>query len=384
MPSPKKLKLTKALHEVHGPTSPPLSGTPTLPNVPNTLNHSTQRSDQTSCISMPVSTSSSYSSPKSNKQRIAHSLKPGIAPLNLQGASGKPSSDQVKIENKNNVKIQQDVSTRPFINQVLPQELSPIKSPVTRKSKKQRSLSEKPPASTVSSLTAASLVPTITTSTPATARARILASNLAPQAVEAQVKVVGGKLSQAQLEAAKRRAIPSVVHKPSVNGFRQSANETKSGTTNMPNGKTTLERKKSDKKPHITDDELLYCPSRRRTNPAKVSSAATSDITHHGGEASKSNEVETKEKKVPSTDSSDASRASLNNPETVTPDKVGLAGDHQVSTPAEQENKAGDVTSKMDDSESSSRPSEIVDQETSEIKKLPIRRARNTRDKEIA
>merc|ERR1719431_338716 len=92
--SKKKLKLSKTLHELHGSTSPPPitshseSGTSSHPNVPNTLNHSTQQSDQTSSISMPPSTSSSYSSPKSNKQRIAHSLKPGITPINLQGASG--------------------------------------------------------------------------------------------------------------------------------------------------------------------------------------------------------------------------------------------------------------------------------------------------------
>jgi len=386
--SKKKLKLSKTLHEVHGPTSSPLltshlgSGdTCTLPDVPNTLNHSTQQSDQTDCNLMPPSTSSSYSSPKSNKQRIAHSLKPGIAPLNIQRASGKPSSDQVKVENRSNAKIQQDVSSKPFITQVLPQELSPIKSPVARKSKKQRSVSEKPSSSTksststISSTASASLTPTISTSTPATARARILASSLAPQAVEAQVKVVGGKLSQAQLEAAKRRAIPSVVHKPSVNGFRQSANENKSGTTNLANGKTTLERKKSDKKPHITDDELLYCPSRRRTNPAKVSSATACDIPHpHNGETLKSNEVATKEKSVLSTDSSDTSQASLTNSGTVTSDKECVADDDQVSIPVEQKNKVCDVTPKMDGSESSSRPSEIVGQEASGTKKLPIRR----------
>merc|ERR1719470_467826 len=128
---------------------------------------------------------------------------------------------------------------------------------------------------------------------PNTARARILASNLAPQAVEAQVKVVGGKLNQAQLEAAKRRAIPSVTHLPSVNGFRQSANEIKAAgkasNANTTKGKETFEKKstgKADKKPQSTPEDLLYCPSRRRTNPTKVSAAGTSELNQQSDASS--------------------------------------------------------------------------------------------------
>lgn len=116
------------------------------------------------------------------------------------------------------------------------------------------------------------------------------------------MKVVGGRLNQAQLEAAKRRAIPSVTHLPSVNGFRQSANEIKAAgkasNPNATNGKDAIEKKrtgKADKKPQSTPEELLYCPSRRRTNPTKVSAASSSELTQQSdasshGEKSKESE----------------------------------------------------------------------------------------------
>ena len=372
----KKMKLSKTLQEFSEPTSAsPMSSNLdsepfSQPSVSSFNNQSTLQSDQTSSLSMSPSTS--FLSPKSTKQRIAHSLKPGISPLNIQESLGKPLSDKdhVKAENTNKVKNKKDTSSKSFITQALPQELSPIKSPVTRKSK-QPSLKEN------ISTTSASLTSTISTSTPATARAKILASNLAPQAVEAQVKVAGGKLSQAQLEAAKRRAIPSVAHKPSVNGFRQSANENKSGSTNLMNGKATQERKKTEKKSQITDDELLYCPSRRRTNPAKVSSAATSE-TPHTGEASKPSKGAIKEKDF-STEGNDSLQTSLLNSRRSTvssSDEVSLTSEDHVSIPVEQKSNAFNTKQKVkvEVSESSSRPSENVEQKTSDVKKLPIRR----------
>jgi len=198
----------------------------------------------------------------------------------------------LKTDKRNKASNKHEVSIMSFPTTLLPQELSPIKSP-SRRQTDQLPVSKE--NITVSSQAVTTSAPQIISSTaPATARARILASSLAPQAVEAQIKVAGGKLSQAQLEAAKRRAIPSVTHTPSVNGFRQSANESKSVAVNLTNGKVLNKKKKPEKKPLKTNDELLYCPSRRRTNPSKVSSAVATTDVPEPPDACKSNELSIK------------------------------------------------------------------------------------------
>jgi len=239
----------------------------TLPMVPTPLNHSTPVSFPSSSHNFPLPlppTPLNYTNPNPTKARSAHITKSGIAPLKM------PKQITPKFEKS------KSSSTSKF-KMTPPPQLSPIKSPKVMPCKQ-----EPPPPAPIPA-------------PPNTARARILASNLAPQAVEAQVKVVGGKLNQAQLEAAKRRAIPSVTHLPSVNGFRQSANEIKAAgkvsSANATNGKDAIEKKKTgkaDKKPQTTPDDLLYCPSRRRTNPTKVAAASTSELNQQSDASSQS------------------------------------------------------------------------------------------------
>jgi len=281
-PTPKKkLKYSQTINQaVPDSTSPPLMTTLqpvstsshyssstssqdepfTLPMVPTPLNQSTPVSFPSSSHNFPLPlppTPLNYSNPNPTKSRSAHTTKSGIAPLKL------PKQITPKFEKSKS-------SSSSKFKMTPPPQLSPIKSPKVMPCKQ-----EPAPAP------------------PNTARARILASNLAPQAVEAQVKVVGGKLNQAQLEAAKRRAIPSVTHLPSVNGFRQSANEIKAAgkasNANTTNGKEAFEKKrtgKADKKPQSTPEDLLYCPSRRRTNPTKVSAAGTSELNQQSDASS--------------------------------------------------------------------------------------------------
>jgi len=319
-PSPKKkLKFSQSvLHELPDSTSPPLMSTLhpvsmsssyhasaiiqnepfTLPMVPTPLNQSTPLSFPNSShrFSLPP-TPVGITNPNPTKPRSAHSTKPGIAPLKL-------AKQQITATSKQHIKPKFEKaksSSTPKFKMNPPAQLSPIKSPNV-KSKQEpsfgsslESLSAFTSISSVPGTSSASLAapavssaaPTASSAAPATARARILASSLAPQAVEAQVKVAGGKLNLVQLEAAKRRAIPSMTHLPSVNGFRQSANEIKAAgkviTAGVTSGKGSSEKNKSaklDKKPQSTPEELLYCPSRRRTNPAKVSAAvSTSEIS---------------------------------------------------------------------------------------------------------
>ena len=126
----------------------------------------------------------------------------------------------------------------------LPAQLSPIKSPKVE-------LQSSAPSSSSASLSSGS------------ARERLMASvSMAPVQVSAPVRNVGGKLSAAQLEAAKRRAAapaPAATLAPSIDGFRQSS--VKNNSKKPP---------PVNKKPVKIDEELLYCPTRRRTNPIKV------------------------------------------------------------------------------------------------------------------
>merc|ERR1719427_649119 len=212
-----------------------------LPMVPTPLNHSTP-------VSIPLPSSShllplpptplNYSNPNPVKTRNAHNTKSGISPLKMP-----VKGEKVKY-----------TKTKPKI--APPPQLSPIKSP---KVLKELSISTSSAA-------------------PNTARAKILASGFAPQAVEPQVKVVGGKLNQAQLEAAKRRSIPSAPHLPSINGFRQSANEMKAASKVNTTSNRKVATDKADKKPQNNPDEFNFCPSRRRTNPSKVSASSSSEL----------------------------------------------------------------------------------------------------------
>merc|ERR1719427_2343637 len=214
--------------------------------VPTPLNHSTP-------VSIPLPSSShmlpllptplNYSNPNPIKTRNAHNTKSGISPLKM------PAKLQtVKVEKGKSTKIKPKIAPPP--------QLSPIKSPKVLKE------------------------PSISTSSaaPNTARAKILASGFAPQAVEPQVTVVGGKLNQAQLEAAKRRSIPSAPHLPSINGFRQSANEMKAASKVNTTSNRKVATDKADKKPHNNPEEFNFCPSRRRTNPSKVSASSSSEL----------------------------------------------------------------------------------------------------------
>eukprot|EP00092_Neocalanus_flemingeri_P040152 GFUD01043737.1.p1 GENE.GFUD01043737.1~~GFUD01043737.1.p1 ORF type:complete len:1387 (-),score=455.56 GFUD01043737.1:260-4420(-) len=282
----KKLKVSNILHhhDVPDSTSPPQMSSlqpssnsyysaPTssskeafsLPMVPTPLNHSTPTpvSIPTSSHFFPLPlppTPLNYSNPNPAKSRHSHSTKSGISPLQIPPNSTPKQQTTAKFDlvkgTKNKLKI------------APPPQLSPIKSPKVLPCNQE-------------------LPTTTSVATPNTARARILASSFAPQAVEAQVKVVGGKLNQTQLDAAKRRAI-SVTHFTSVNGFRQSANEMKAASrgTNASNIKGATDKMKVgrvDKKPQNTSEELVYCPSRRRTNPVKVSAISNSELNQQSG-----------------------------------------------------------------------------------------------------
>ena len=177
------------------------------------------------------------------KSRHAHTpstTRPGISPLK------KLTHKKTDKPNKRfEPKVLEKVQSSPF---KLPPQLSPIKSPQVSKPV------ESQPTPAESSNTSASS-PAISS-----AKAKIFASGLGPRAIEAPTKSVGGRLNQSQLEAAKRRSVPasSVSQMPSVNGFRQS-------------GKEQKQSNKSEKKPVKVTATDIYCPSRRKTNPAKLS-----------------------------------------------------------------------------------------------------------------
>ena len=178
------------------------------------------------------------------KSRHAHTpstTRPGISPLK------KLTHKKTDKPNKRfEPKVLEKVQSSPF---KLPPQLSPIKSPQVSKPV------ESQPTPAESSNTSASS-PAISS-----AKAKIFASGLGPRAIEAPTKSVGGRLNQSQLEAAKRRSVPasSVSQMPSVNGFRQSGKEQKQSNN------------KPEKKPVKVTATDIYCPSRRKTNPAKLS-----------------------------------------------------------------------------------------------------------------
>ena len=138
----------------------------------------------------------------------------------------------------------------------LPAQLSPIRSPKVE-------LPKSPPSFPS---------PVSLSSSPGSVRERIKATSLTPVQVEAPVKAAGGKLNAVQLEAARRRAVPSsaTTLAPSVDGFRQSS--VKLNPTKAPAASATKGSKKAGK----MSEELLYCPTRKRTNPSKVTSDETS------------------------------------------------------------------------------------------------------------
>ena len=107
-------------------------------------------------------------------------------------------------------------------------------------------------------------------------RERIKLNFMTPVQVEAPMKAVGGKLTAAQLVAVRRRAATTL--DPSVDGFRQSS--VKLNPTKAPAASVS----KGSKKVGKMSEELLYCPTRKRTNPSKVPSNKTvkKDITDDG------------------------------------------------------------------------------------------------------
>ena len=76
-----------------------------------------------------------------------------------------------------------------------------------------------------------------------------------------------GKLNPTQLEAARRRAVPisATTLAPTVDGFRQSSKKAA-----ISDNKAKSEVKKAGK----VSEELLYCPSRKRTNPSRITNPA--------------------------------------------------------------------------------------------------------------
>ena len=202
----------------------------------------------------PVSnTGEPFSLPNPVKSRQAHITlsRPGISPLTklkqkLKKTVKPTSPAAMRFEPSVDKKVNNNVFK-------LPPQLSPIKSPQVS--------STSGPSESAKTVTESSKASTAI-STPAVsgAKAKILASGLQPLAIEPLTKSVGGKLNQAQLEAAKRRSVPasSVSQMPSVNGFRQSGKEHKTS-------------KKPEKKTLNVSDTDVYCPSRKRTNPVNLS-----------------------------------------------------------------------------------------------------------------
>ena len=168
----------------------------------------------------------------------------------------------------------------PSLQFSLPPQLSPIKSPrvsgnktssISKSKAKASSAKVNPPSVNSTAFPENSSASTVTstvtsTTSAASARERIKAASLAPVTVEAPVKSVGGKLNPTQLEAARRRAVPcsATTLAPSVDGFRQSSKTGKGDA-----------RVRKDRK---VSEELTYCPSRKRTNPARMTNSSESKI----------------------------------------------------------------------------------------------------------
>ena len=182
-----------------------------------------------------------FTAPNPVKTRTAHTKAGPSSSLSSQLAAV-PKFSPTKKQKKKANPLSKIVSQPPHL-------LSPIKSPKVSI-----------PASTTSSPASSSTPPS-----GGSARDKIKAASLAPVKVDAPVVVPGGKLNPAQLEAAKKRAaVPSgaAISAPSVDGFRQSA---KAG------GAAAKTAAKAEKKPGKVSEDLLFCPTRKRTNPAKAS-----------------------------------------------------------------------------------------------------------------
>ena len=183
-----------------------------------------------------------FTAPNPVKTRTAHT-KAGPSSSLASQLAAVPKFSPTKKEKKKATPLSKIVSKPPHL-------LSPIKSPKVSI-----------PASATSS-------PASSSSTPpsgCSARDKIKAASLAPVKVDAPVVVPGGKLNPAQLEAAKKRAaVPSgaAIRAPSVDGFRQSA---------IAGGAAAKTAAKAEKKPGKVSEDLLFCPTRKRTNPAKAS-----------------------------------------------------------------------------------------------------------------
>ena len=201
-------------------------------------------------------TGEQFSLPNPVRSRQAHATlsRPGISPLKKlkQKKTEKPATTTTAA-----MRFEPSVSKKVNNNSFkLPPMLSPIKSPHVSG---QSCWSESAQTAAVSSK--------VSTAGPnpaaSGAKAKILASGLQPLAIEPLTKSVGGKLNQAQLEAAKRRSVPasSVSQMPSVNGFRQSGKEHKA---------TTKQVEKKSVSVRVSDTDI-YCPSRKRTNPVNLS-----------------------------------------------------------------------------------------------------------------
>ena len=205
--------------------------------------------------SPPPSTGELFSLPNPVKSRQAHTSlsRPGISPLNKvkQKKTEAPTSTAaMRFEPSGSKKVNNNIFK-------LPPQLSPIKSPQVSS---MSGSSDSPKTATQSSKAPTASSTASSTPVVSGAKAKILASGLQPLAIEPLTKSVGGKLNQAQLEAAKRRSVPasSVSQMPSVNGFRQSGKESKTS-------------KKPEKKTLTVSDTDIYCPSRKRTNPVNLS-----------------------------------------------------------------------------------------------------------------
>lgn len=210
-------------------------------------------------------TGEQFSLPNPVRSRQAHATltRPGISPLNKLRKklekTEKPPTSTTTISTTTPAAMRFEPSVSKKVNNnsfKLPPKLSPIKSPQVSS---QSGWSESPKTAAESSK--------VSTATPSPvvsgAKAKILAGGLQPLAIEPLTKSVGGKLNQAQLEAAKRRSVPasSVSQMPSVNGFRQSGKEHKA---------TTKPAEKKSVSVRVSDTDI-YCPSRKRTNPVNLS-----------------------------------------------------------------------------------------------------------------
>ena len=215
------------------PATPEASRESAHPKTPPADTKKLSSSDELSMEPNPVKTRKARSTVTTSR--------PGISPI---------TKLRQKMSKKHTQIFQPEVTkvlSSPF---KLPPQLSPIKSPQVSKPEEPLKTLDTSKALASSSITALN-----------GAKAKIFASGLGPRAVEAPTKSVGGRLNQTQLEAAKRRSVPtsSVSLMPSVDGFRQSGREQKPANI------------KTEKRQMKVSDNDIYCPSRKKTNPAKLS-----------------------------------------------------------------------------------------------------------------